>query len=72
MLSSNQLKKFRKIHREKPVLESFFNTVSGPHTYKRLQHRSFPVNFAKIFKNTTSFYRTPLVAACKCENNVNS
>ena len=31
---------------------------------KRLQHRCFPVNISKFFKNSL-FYRTPLVAASK-------
>ena len=38
------------------MLESLFNKVAGWKAYnfikKRLQHRCFPVNIAKIFKNT--------------------
>ena len=39
-----------------PVLESFFNKVTGhsPATAKRLRHRDFPVNFAE-------FLRTPIL-----------
>ena len=37
---------------KKPVLESLFNKVTGPKTCnfikKRLQHRCFPVNIAKL------------------------
>ena len=44
----------------------FVNTVAGPKPCnfikKRLQHRCFPVNIAKMFKNNF-LYRTPPVAA---------
>ena len=46
--------------------EALFNAVAGlrPATFlkKRLWHKCFPLNFAKISINTYS-YRTPLVAA---------
>ena len=41
-----------------PVFESLLNQVAD----LRLQHRRFPVNMVKIFKNSF-FYRTPLAAA---------
>ena len=47
------------------MLESFFNSVSGPQVCnfinKKLQHRCFAVNIAKFLR--TIFYRTPLVIA---------
>ena len=43
---------------ETPVFESLLNQVAG----LRLQHRCFPVNMVKLFKNSF-FYRTPLAAA---------
>ena len=46
--------KFLKIHRKTPVLEYLFNKVAGPQACnfnpKRLQHRCFPVNFAKFLR----------------------
>ena len=46
--------KVRKYHRKIPVLESVFNKVAGLRAYnfiaKKLQHRCFPVKFAKIFR----------------------
>ena len=42
------------------MLESLFNKVVG--LKKRLQHRSFPIKFAKILR-TGFFSRTPPVAA---------
>ena len=52
------LKKFHKIHLKTPVLESYFNGVSGLKAVtllkKRLQHRCFQVNFMK-------FLRTPFL-----------
>ena len=48
--------KFRNIQRKTPVLESFFNNVSGPQVCnfinKKLQHRCFPVNIAKFLRTT--------------------
>ena len=42
--------------RETPVLESLFNTVAGHQAFnfirKRLQHRYFPVNIAKLYKSS--------------------
>ena len=65
--------RFCKIHRTAPVLESLFNKVSGRQTCnflkKRLQHRCFPVNFAKFLR--TLFYRT-LSYNCFCSNPVDS
>ena len=56
--------KFRKIHKKTPVPES---KVVGlrPATLlkKRLRHRCFPMNFAKLLR--TPFYRTP-PADCFC------
>ena len=52
------LKKFCKFHRKTPVIESLFSKVVGlkdcNFTKKRLQHRCFPVKFAK-------FLRTPIL-----------
>ena len=60
--------KFRKFHRKTPVLKSLFNKVAALKACnfikKRLQHKCFPVNIAKFFKNSL-FYRKPLVAASK-------
>ena len=54
------------IFTEKHLCWSLFNKVAGVKAYnfikKRLRHRCFPVNTAKIFKNSF-FYRTPLIAA---------
>ena len=48
------------------VLDFLFNKVAVLKAYnfikKRLQHRCFPVNIAKILR-TAFFKRTPLVAA---------
>ena len=48
---------FRKFHRKTPVLESLFNKVAGLQgcnfIRKRLQHRGFPVKFAKFFRTPT-------------------
>ena len=50
--------KFRKFYRKTPVLESIFNNISGLQSCnfikKRLQHRCFPIKFAK-------FLRTPIL-----------
>ena len=49
------LQKFRKFHRKTPVLESLFNAAQACNFIKkRLQHRYFPVKFAK-------FLRTPIL-----------
>ena len=52
------LKKFCKFHRKTHVIESLFSKVVGlkdcNFTKKRLQHRCFPVKFAK-------FLRTPIL-----------
>ena len=49
------LKNFFDIHRKTPVLESLLISA-GLETCnfikKRLQHKCFPVNIAKIFKNS--------------------
>ena len=54
------LKNFAKLHREAPVLESLFGNFGGPQPCnffkKRLQHRSFPVKFAKFLEHL--FWRT--------------
>ena len=46
---------FCKFHRKTPVLESVFNKVAGlqacDFTKKRLQHKCFPVKFAKFLKH---------------------
>ena len=46
--------KFRRIHRKAPALESVFNKVAGLKAcnfiQKRLQHKCFPVNIAKVLK----------------------
>ena len=50
--------KFSKIHWKTPVLESLFNKVADirPATVlkKRLQHKCFPVNFAKFLRTNFS------------------
>ena len=60
-----KFEKFRKFHRKTPV-GSFLNKIAGLRACnfikKILQHKCFPVKFAKFFKNTF-LYRTPLVAA---------
>ena len=47
---------FNKFHRKTPVLESLYNKVADLQVCnffkKRLQHRSFPVQICKTFKNT--------------------
>ena len=52
------LKKFHKTHLKTPMLESYFNRVSGLRVVtllkKRLQHRCFQINFMK-------FLRTPFL-----------
>ena len=44
----------RKVHWEKPVLESLFKKVAGPQVWNfiknRLQRRCFPIKFAKFFR----------------------
>ena len=70
-------KKFCTFHRKTPVMESLFNKVAGLKTCnfikKRLQHRFFPMKFAKS-------YRTPILknicerlllyyTIINCENN---
>ena len=57
--SSNRCSlKFRKFHRKTPGLESLFNKVASPQACnlikKRLQHRCFPMKYAK-------FLRTPFL-----------
>ena len=49
------------------ILREFLNSLNSllihfKFVKKRLQHRSFPVNIAKVFR-TAIFYRTLLVAA---------
>ena len=60
-------KKFRKFHWKTPMLECLFLKVAGckfsiNFTKMRLQHRCFPVKFAKLLE-TPIFYRTPRVTA---------
>ena len=47
-------KKFHNIHRKSPVSESLFDKVAGLKAYnfnkKWLQHRCFPVKFAKVLR----------------------
>ena len=61
------LKSFIKFTGKQLCKSLFSNKVAGlrPETLskKRLWHRCFPVNFAKLLR-TTFFYSTPLVAAC--------
>ena len=58
---------FRKMHRKTPVLESLLDKVTDPQAFnfikKRLQHRCFPVNFAKKFKNTFFTEQARLIAS---------
>ena len=62
--------KFCKSHRKLPVLDSLFNKVTCLKDFnfikKRLQHRSFPVTFAKNFKNIF-FYRTKAASEYRIE-----
>ena len=48
------LKNFANFNRKTPVLDSLFNKVAGPQACyfikKRLQHRCFPVKFAKLLR----------------------
>ena len=48
--------KFRNIHKKTSLLKSLLNKVPGRKPYKfvkkGLQHRCFPANIAKLFKNT--------------------
>ena len=57
------LKKFQTIRQETPVLESYFNRVSGLRAVtllkKRLQHSCFQVNFMKFLR--TSFLQNTSV-----------
>ena len=57
------LKKFHKMRRKTPVPESTFNKVTGPRPKKRLWHRCFPVNFAKVLRTVITPHITPLMAA---------
>ena len=46
---------FRNIHRKTPVLDFLFNKTAGlacNFNKKRLQHRCFPVNYAKCLSTT--------------------
>ena len=54
--------KLWKIHRKNPVPSLFFNKGQGMQLTKRLWHRCFPVNIAKLLKHL--FYITPPVASC--------
>ena len=67
------LLKFCKFHRKTPVLESLFNKVSGRQACifikKRLQHRYFPVKFAKVLttpllKNISKRLLPYLISEC--------
>ena len=59
LLQNRFSKEFRKFHRKTPVLESLFTNVTGLQRCnfikKRLQHRCFPVKFAKFLR--TSFWQ---------------
>ena len=80
-MKKNGLRNFTKFIGKQQCLRLFFNKAPGlrPATLlkKRLWHRPFPVNFAKLPR--TSFYKTHLVAASVCnlywktiyQNNVN-
>ena len=46
--------KFRKFHRKTPVLECLFNKVRKSFVKKRLQHRCFPMKFAKFLRSLIS------------------
>ena len=68
------LKNFAKFTGKHLCQSPFFHKVGGlrPASLllkKRLWYSCFPVNLAKIFKNTF-FYRTPTVAAFECYNSV--
>ena len=57
------LKKFHKTHLKTPMLESYFNRVSGLRVVtllkKRFQHRCFQVNFMKFLR--TAFLQNTTV-----------
>ena len=50
-----------------PVLESLFNTIAGLQSCnfikKRLQHRHFPVKFARFLKTLFFLQDTPVAAS---------
>ena len=52
--------RFDKAHKKIPMLESLLNIVTGHQTgnfvEKGIQHRCFPVNFAKLLKAPTLWY----------------
>ena len=56
VLQNRCSQKFRKFHRKTPVLESLFNKAAGLKACnfikKRLEHRCFPVKFAKFLRTT--------------------
>ena len=56
VLSKRCSQKFGKFYRKTPVLESLFDKVAALKTRnvikKRLQHRCFPVKFAKFFRKS--------------------
>ena len=56
------LKNFRKNHKKTPVLESLIDKVARlkPRNFikKRVQHRRFPVNIAKLIR-TVFLHNTP-------------
>ena len=62
LLKIRVLKKLCKFHRKAPVLESLFHKVTGLKTgnsiKKKLQHKCFPVKFAKVFR--TPFFTEQL------------
>ena len=57
-IKKNVLKDFTKFTGKHLCLSHFFTKVAG---LRRLKHWCFPVNFAKIFKNT--FHRVPSMVA---------
>ena len=63
VLQNRCSKKFSKFHRKIPVLESLFDGLQACNFIKkRLQHKWFPVKFAKFLCKNTFFYRIHEVA----------
>ena len=65
------LDNFAKMHRKITVLESLFNKFTAMEVCnffkKTLQHKCFPLNFAKFLRTPfLFFYRTSTVAAPEC------
>ena len=55
--------KFRKFYRKTPMLEYLFNKVRKNVAIKRLQHRCFPVKFAKFLRTLTFEEHLPKTAS---------